>query len=649
VSRAVRFAVRVTAAVAATALVLTGVAACGSDDEVERTLQRFLAGFASGTWEDVGFVSPTGSPLDPQVVAAEIATVAGELSEFPPQFEVGDVSVDDETATAEVGVAWPLADPAASPPVWRYETSVRLTGAGDDWRVVWEPAVIHPDLAAGDQLMVRRQPAERGDIVDRAGNALMTARDVVDVGIWPAQATDLDRDLAEVDAALRSIGVEIDMAELRDRIEAADPDHFVPVVTLRAGDYARIEDRIEPLSATTFRERQRHLAPTRTFARAVLGIVDEATAEVIEHNPGVYEVGDQVGYGGLSQRYDAQLRGTPGYTVVAVHAGSEGTESGSDDPEGEPAETPLYTVDPVPGTDLTVTLDVEVQEAAERALHSDPRRAALVAIRVSDGSILAAANTHGAEANPVDLALAGAVPPGSTFKMVTAYALLSAGEVELDTVVECPREATVEGRTFHNDGNVALGDIPFRTAVARSCNTAFVLLAPALGGDGLAAAAAELGIGGDWDPGLEAFTGQVGTDESPVERAAAAFGQGTTLVSPLAMAAAPAPGAGGRWLPPWLVVDGREAPTPVPLDREVVADLHSALREVVTDGTATALADVPGAPVHGKTGTAEAGDQTHGWFVGWQGDIAFAVCVEDGQSGSGSAVPLAERFLRELN
>src|SRR5690606_38742532 len=101
------------------------------------------------------------------------------------------------------------------------------------------------------------------------------------------------------------------MDELRDRIDAADPNHFVPVVTLRAGDYARIQDRIEPLAATTFRDRRRHLAPTRTFARALLGIVDEATAEAIENNPGVYEVGDQVGYGGLSQRYDARLRGTP--------------------------------------------------------------------------------------------------------------------------------------------------------------------------------------------------------------------------------------------------------------------------------------------------------------------------------------------------
>ena len=75
------------------------------------------------------------------------------------------------------------------------------------------------------------------------------------------------------------------------------------------------------------------------------------------------------------------------------------------------------------------------------------------------------------------------------------------------------------------------------------------------------------------------------------------------------------------------------------------------MRQVVTSGTASALQDVPGQPVYGKTGTAEYDDNpahTHAWFVGWQGDVAFAVFVEQGGSGSATAVPIAERFLRAL-
>ena len=75
------------------------------------------------------------------------------------------------------------------------------------------------------------------------------------------------------------------------------------------------------------------------------------------------------------------------------------------------------------------------------------------------------------------------------------------------------------------------------------------------------------------------------------------------------------------------------------------------MREVVTKGTGTALRDVPGKPVYGKTGTAEfksGSKDTHAWFVGWQGDIAFAVLVEKGGAGADTAVPIVERFLRTL-
>jgi cell division protein FtsI/penicillin-binding protein 2 len=629
---------RAVAVTAAAALTATLAAGCSSDDGPEVTLRAFLDGWSTGELAGVPFVSPAGSPIPSAEVAEAIANLSGELRELPPALEIGEVSATEDAARAEILVDWPLAAGADSP-AWSYTSTVRLSESEDGWQVIWEPAVVHPELIAGDELVVRRAPATRGEIVDGSGDPLVTARDVVDIGIWEAQATDLDGDLAVLDDALRSIGVEIDLDDLRERIEAADPDQFVPVVTLRWEDYEPIRDRVRDLDATTFRERERHLAPGRTFARALLGIVDEVTAEILENNPGVYAPGDQAGQGGLSEQYDARLRGVPGQTVMIARTA----------PGGEVNHTELFAIDPVAGSDLGITLDPAVQGAAEEALHTDDRRASLVAIRVSDGAVLAVANTHGPEANPVNLAFTGAVPPGSTFKLVSAYGLLAAGEVELDTTVDCPGQFTVAGRSFRNADSFALGSVPFREAVARSCNTAFAALAPQLGGDGLATAGAALGLGGDWTLGLETFTGEVSTGGGEAERAAAAFGQGTTVVSPVAMAAATAAVARGEWLPPFLLVGDAPAGQPEPLDAGAVADLHAALREVVTAGTASALSDVPGADVYGKTGSAEAGDLTHGWFVGWQDDLAFAVFVEDGRSGSGSAVPLAERFLRALS
>ena len=80
--------------------------------------------------------------------------------------------------------------------------------------------------------------------------------------------------------------------------------------------------------------------------------------------------------------------------------------------------------------------------------------------------------------------------------------------------------------------------------------------------------------------------------------------------------------------------------------------LKEMMREVVTAGTAADLKSVKGDPVYGKTGTAEFDDadldKTHGWFVGWRGDIAVAVFVEEGGTGGGAAVPLVKNFFSAL-
>jgi cell division protein FtsI/penicillin-binding protein 2 len=83
-----------------------------------------------------------------------------------------------------------------------------------------------------------------------------------------------------------------------------------------------------------------------------------------------------------------------------------------------------------------------------------------------------------------------------------------------------------------------------------------------------------------------------------------------------------------------------------------VGTLRDLMRAVVTDGTGTALKAVPGGPVHGKTGTAEFGTRnppdTHAWFTGYQGDVAFAVVVEGGGFGAKVAAPIAADFLQRL-
>lgn len=631
-------------------VVATGLVACSRDKGPTPVLQAFLEGWAKGDLAGVPLEDPSGTTLAPADVLAEIDALAGPLDERRWHAQpTADPPVDADRARATVNVEWTVVDGL----VWPYQTTVELHRVDGQWRVVFTPATVHPTLTAGDELVVSAIPAPRGSIVDGADQAIVTARPVVIVGIEPQRVTNQAALLAELDAAFDSLGLDIDLSDLPDQLAAANPDAFVTVVTLRREAYDQIRDRIHPLPGTVFREDTLQLAPTRTFARALLGTVGEVTREQLDTHPGRYLVGEQVGQSGLQAQFDDRLRGTPGVEIRYRRGGSV-------------SEEVLYRAEPVPGEALRTTLDQRVQLAADAALAGQARPSALVAVRISDGAILAAAN--GPDGGTLNLAFTASVPPGSTFKMVSALGLLGSGEVTADSPVECPGTFTVDGRTFTNSDGFSLGTVPFRTAFAHSCNTTFAALAPRLGPDGLRRAAASVGIGTAWDIGTPVVTGSVGANQSTVEAAAAAFGQGTTLVSPLSLAAAAAAVARGSWVTPKLFPDGAP-PTegdgstegsaqgdPPPADgtalpTAAVAALQVMMREVVTAGTATALADVPGGPVYVKTGTAEFNDNpadTHAWTIGWQGDIAFAVFVENGGGSGETAVPIVEAFLRGL-
>ncbi|TCB95753.1 penicillin-binding protein [Micromonospora zingiberis] len=623
-----------------------GLVACSGEDGPQRTVDAFLEGWRKGDLNAVGFVDPTGAKLPAASVVQEIRELSGELAEAPLKLtRQGDPEVVQNAATATVRVEWTLPGETS----WAYDRPVRLTqGRDDQWQVIWEPQIVQEQLTRGDRLGLRRDRAPRATVLDGAGEPIVAPRAVVRVGLQPNEVTDVPAMISELDSAFRAIRPAItppvDLSGLPKRLKDAKPDAFVEVVTLRDEAYRQIRSRIYDLPGTKFPTDKVDLAPTREFARAVLGTVDPAYAEDLANHPDRYSPGDRVGHGGLQGRWDDRLRGVPGLTVIIKRAGQGGAL--------EPTGTEVFQREPQPGQPVKTALDVATQNAADQALRGQRQRSALVAVRVSDGAVLAAANGPGAAGE--NLAFTAQVPPGSTFKMVSALGLVERGAVTPDTVVDCPKTLVVDGRSFKNSNDFALGEVPFRTDFAKSCNTAFAALAPQLGADGLAATGRSLGLEGQWQVGLDAFTGKVSAGGGATEQAAATIGQGTTVVSPLAMAAATAAVAKGSFTPPKLVLDPapEQAGEPGPeLKPEAVAAVREMMRAVVTSGTGTALKDVPGGPVHGKTGTAEYDDNpknTHAWFIGWQGDVAFAVFVEKGGSGSRTAIPIAERFLRAL-
>ncbi|MFG2057025.1 penicillin-binding transpeptidase domain-containing protein [Micromonospora sp. NPDC048930] len=633
-------------ALAAAVLAAGALAGCSGEGGPETTVDAFLKGWRSGELQAVGFVDATGAKIPAAEVTKEIRSLSGELADTPPELKrAGDAKITADTATARVQVTWTLPGQVR----WAYESPVRLKRGGDDqWQVIWEPTIVQEKLEKGDRLALRRDPAPRAGILDGAGAPIVAPRPVVRVGVQPGEVTDVQALVRQLDAAFRAIRPAltppVDLADLPKRVAEADPGAFVEVVTLRDEAYRQIKPRIYDLPGTKFQSDKLALAPTREFARALLGSVDPAQADDLQAHPDKYVRGDLVGHGGLQGRYDDRLRGVPGLTVVTEHPAPEGTTA--------PSGVEVFRAEPKPGQPLKTTLDVATQNAADAALRGETRRSALVAVRISDGAVLAAANGPGAAGE--NLAFGAQVPPGSTFKMVSALALLDKGAVTPEATVACPKTFVVDGRPFKNSDNFALGSVPFSTDFAKSCNTAFASLAPKLGADGLAVAGRTLGLEASWDLGADVFTGKVSANGSATEQAAAAIGQGTTVVSPLAMAGATAAVARGHWEQPKLLLDpapAKPAPAGPALKAESVAALKAMMRGVVTSGTASALKDVPGEPVYGKTGTAEYDNNpahTHAWFVGWQGDVAFAVFVEQGGASTASAVPISERFLRAL-
>jgi len=587
-----------------------GARLLGDDDGHRRAAVAFADAWTAGGVPELADVTAGLTPLE---------------DDRPSDVSVVSVRRDGDRATAVLEVRWLLGA------AWEYRTELPLRRTGDAWQPVVGPAVAHPDLVEGEVLRSRSVQAPRAPITDRAGAPIVQDRPVVTVGLQPSRASDLAATVARV---AELTGVEA--PPLLERARSARPDDFVEVVVLRREAYDAVRPELRPVPGVVLREGTRQLAPTAAFARALLGSVGPATAEVVEQSRGQVRADASVGLSGLQRSFEDRLGGTPGLEVEVVDGSGE-------------LVRPLSSTPPVPGTPLQLTLDPAVQRAADAAVATAPqgKGAALVVVQPSTGDVLAVANT-GPDGPGVDRALTGRYPPGSTFKTASALALLREG-LQVDEVVPCPATIEVDGKSFRNAEDEVLGDSPFSVDFAHSCNTAFVGLADRVRSDQLTAAAVDLGLT-DYDLDVEAFGADVPLTDDAVEHAAQVIGQGRVLVSPLAVAVAAATVESGRLRLPRLLAEA-PASTPGPELAEA-ADLQALTRSVVTDGTGTAVRDVPGEPVRGKTGTAEYGTEvpprTHAWFAGSSGDLAFAVLVEDGGFGGSTAAPVAARLLRAL-
>lgn len=623
-----------------------GVAGCTSDTPAPQDVARQYA-------EGLARLDLTGVPLDgvdAATATTRLTSLAKPLTGTKPQVGVRQAGPDEgESTTARLAVTWP--GTGAKP--WSYETTLPLVKRDGTWRAQWSPATVVAGAAEGDTIRAERTAARRGRVLGAGGAAIVQPRPVRRVGVDKATVTP-EQALAAAPKVAAFAGL-TDAAAYAARVRAAGPRAFVEAIVLRQGDPTLA--RLDALTASTpgvgVVDAELPLAPTRTFAKPILGTVGEATAEVVERSKGAVAAGDVVGLSGLQQAQDATLRGTPGLTVSLVHAGTA---------------KPVHSTEPVPGRDVTTTLDVARQTRAEQLLAGIKPASALVAVRPSTGEVVAAASGPGGQG--YSTATLGKYAPGSTFKIVSALALLRGG-VTPTTPVPCTRTLTVDGKPFENydaypaDG---LGQVPLSTAFAKSCNTAFIASRDKASGDALPRAAASLGLTATPSAGVPAYLGGVPAPGSQVEAGSEMIGQGEITASPLGMATVVASVVKGGPVTPRIVIPTNEtgattpsasatpptmatpsAATAQPVTAAEAATLRTLMRGVVTGGSGASLEDLPG-DVIAKTGTAEFGTTTppklHAWMVAARGDLAVAVFVDEGEGGSRTAGPILRAYLQ---
>jgi len=639
--------VRITQRLSGLLLVLVMVAACTAKAPTPSENAGPVEPVAQAVATALGTGHLATAPItDPALAESDYQIILKGMDAILPKVEVGPSRIDQGVAHVELTYRWPL--PGSE---WTYTTDAPFVVVNGRWVLQWAAAVIHPQLTDETRLVHNRIAATRGRILGDGGKVLMSQRPVLRLGI---DKTRVSEDQAVASAGKLADLLKIDKAAYVDRVRKAGKQAFVEALVVRT-PRTELPDAFGSIAGAVAVDAERVVAEDKGLATSVLGVVGEATAEIVEASKGAIQPGELVGLSGLQQRYDQQLRGIPGSRITLAPRPVV-VPTASPEPGASAAPTPsavetgprpvLLETEPTKGADLKISLSGALQRKAQDIVAAMKSPTAMAVIDVETGGVLVLAESDSAKGQT--LASTGRYAPGSTFKIVTSLALLRAG-LKPTSQVNCPATTTVDGRIIKNYSEFPanrVGRMRLMDAVALSCNTAFVNERKKLSGPALREAAISLGMGQDHDAGFPSFYGNVPDPANVVGLAEASFGQGTVEGSPMSMAAVAASVAAGRTRVPYLIDANKPKQDGKPLAASEAKDLQTLMKEVVRAGSGRTL---QGLAIGAKTGTAEYGTddppQTHAWMIAYTKKYAIAVMVTDGPSGSGTAGPLIKKFL----
>ncbi|MBT9331193.1 penicillin-binding protein 2 [Paracidobacterium acidisoli] len=556
------------------------------------------------------------------------------------------------------------------------------------WRLQVVGAQNYREMAEANR--IRKVPilAPRGKILDREGRLIVDNYPSVSCFLVRDQGHDIAADLPLI---ARGLHMTVDqIQEILKRYRTAPKFQPVPLKQdITPDEQGFIEAHLDELPELETIDEERRLYPNDGFAAHLIGYVGEVSEEMLDDPQyAAYEPGDVVGRSGVEESYDAMLRGVDGSRDVIVD--SHGREVGV-----------LGTEPAKPGKDLRLTIDLDIQRAAENALGD--RNGAVVALDPHTGEILALVSRPVFDPNKfsvkigredwnrlvtdpnhplLDKAIQAQLAPGSTFKIIMSVAGLQEGIAE-NLRVDCQGGATFYGHFFACDRRHGMVDI--HNAIPLSCDTYYYTLAQKLGIETIAKYAHELGIGEKTGVDLPGeVSGTMPSEEWKLrnfhekwyagETISVGIGQGAVAATPIQLARALGGIASGGVLKRPHVVFPGELPAyyrqavqdSYPGSGDVTVPIDASNWEIITEGMASTTeaggtafaAHLDGIDFAGKTGTAQVVSHSAGmdkisssvaqrpnaWFVGMaprrNPDIVVAVLWQHGGWGNVSA-PIA--------
>ncbi len=541
-----------------------------------------------------------------------------------------------------------------------------------------EMQIVHGDeyaaAARKSSVVVEMVPAPRGRILDRRGRILVSNEPCFELTVFPAEVRGLTETCRRLGKAL---GVPSD--KLQARVKKAAPlEKLVLRRSLNAGEISRLLAVTPELPGTAVEVGARRRYLVGQTAAHLLGTMGEiAASELPSRRKLGYAAGDPMGRSGLERQYDRLLRGKKGQRHLAV------------DVLGRTVRV-LETVDPVPGADLQLTLDLDLQRRAEKALGETlkelrslngvdssgavvvleartGRVRALVGLPSFDPSVFARGGRPAVLDDPrfplLNRAYQSAFSPGSTFKLVTSSSALQEKLCTPGTVFYCGG-SYMGANCFVTSGH---GSIGFVDSLAHSCDVVYYRLGDQLGIDRLDKYCAAYGLGKP--TGLD-VPGEIGGIlPSPAWKGEEWFqgdtinmsiGQGFLVVTPLQMAVVTCAVANGGKAPrPYLVEKavgpngrvlyrGKPVLRRVPINDRYLHAVREGMRGAVQYGTGVAC-DAPQVKVAGKTGTVETDGRNHTWFVSFapydKPETVVVVFLEkSGGYGGSMCAPIARQI-----